>query len=37
MFINEFWCGAIATVLLEIVILIGGGIYIMKKDKKKGK
>lgn len=33
MYISEFWCGVGATVLVELVSLIGYGIYINREDK----
>lgn len=33
MYISEFWCGVIATVVLEIGFLIGYAIYLNCKKK----
>lgn len=35
MYIPEFWCGVIATVVFEIGVFVGYGIYL--EFKKKGK
>lgn len=33
MYIPEFWCGVIATVVFEVAALIGYGIYLNCKKK----
>lgn len=33
MYIPEFWCGVISTVIFEIGFLIGYGIYLNYKKK----
>lgn len=33
MYIEPFWCGVVATILVEIVVLIGIGIYTDWKKK----
>ena len=35
MYIHPFWCGVIATILVEILGLIGFIVYCTLKDKKK--
>lgn len=35
MYINPFWCGVIATVLVELVALVGTAIYINVKENNK--
>ncbi len=34
MYINDFWCGVIATVLVELIAIIGYAISTSKKTKK---
>lgn len=33
MYIPEFWCGALAVILVEIAALVGFGIYHGRKRK----
>lgn len=33
MYIPEFWCGVFATVIFEIMVIIGYGIYLNCKKK----
>ncbi|MBQ0111687.1 MAG: hypothetical protein KBT03_01010 [Bacteroidales bacterium] len=33
MYIPEFWCGVVATIVLEIVAAIAGTIYVNHKKK----
>lgn len=33
MYIPEFWCGVVATVIFEVAVLIGCGIYFNCKKK----
>lgn len=35
MYINPFWCGIIATILTELVLLVGTVIYMNAKEKHK--
>lgn len=35
MYISEFWCGVFATILTELFILIGYGVWIGSKNKDK--
>lgn len=35
MYINPFWCGVIATILTELIGIIGYSIYLNVKEKNK--
>ncbi len=35
MYIPQFWCGVVATILVEILAVIGIVVYCNVKDKKK--
>lgn len=35
MYIPEFWCGVIVGVVVCVVVIIGMGIYVNSKNKKK--
>lgn len=35
MYINPFWCGVLATVLAELVALVGTAIYMNVKENHK--
>lgn len=35
MYISEFWCGVLATILTELSIIIGCGVWIGSKNKDK--
>ena len=36
MYIPEFWCGVIATVVFEVLLIIGHGIYLnCKKERRR--
>ena len=35
MYISEFWCGVLATILIEIFIIIGYGVWNGQKNKDK--
>ena len=37
MYIPEFWCGVIATIGIEFVVLVGYGIWQNLKGKNNGK
>lgn len=37
MYINQFWCGVIATIIVEVVLIVIGCIYFNKNDKKENK
>lgn len=35
MYIPEFWCGALATIGVEIAFLIGYSVYLSSRGRKK--
>ena len=35
MYISEFWCGALATILIELGLVMAYGMYTSFEDKKK--
>lgn len=37
MYINEFWCGVLATIGVELIALIGYSIQLYLKEKKRKK